>query len=72
MQDFASVSWCCAENRSSENTQELNLFEKHVDDIVCTVKGNTLITLDMQILFTIRYNSLVSNPDRKERKESFS
>ena len=31
---------------TTEDTQELNLFKKYADDIVCTVKGNPLDNLD--------------------------
>ena len=42
MQEIVWIFSYCAETVTREDTQELKLFKRYVDDIVCTVKGNTL------------------------------
>ena len=41
MQEIVWICSYCAEGRK-EDTLELKLFKRYVDDIVCTVKGNSL------------------------------
>ena len=46
MQDIVWICSYCAEKGTKKDTQELKLFKRYVDDIVCTVKGNTLVYLE--------------------------
>ena len=44
-QTMQEIVWICssfAEKSRTENTLELKLFKRYLDDIVCTVKGNPL------------------------------
>ena len=40
MQAIVWISSYCAEKGTKEDTQELNLFKRYLDDVVCTVKWN--------------------------------
>ena len=42
MQDIVWICSYCADKDTKDGTQELKLFKKYVDDIVCTVKTNPL------------------------------
>ena len=42
MQEILRICSYCAEKGRKEDTLELKLFKRYVDDIVCTVKGNSL------------------------------
>ena len=42
MQEFLRICSYCSEKGRKEDTLELKLFKSYVDDIVCTVMGNSL------------------------------
>ena len=46
MQDIVWICSYCAEKGTKEDTQELKVFKRYVDGIVCTVKGNPLDYLE--------------------------
>ena len=46
MQEIVWICSYCAEKGRKEDTLELKLFKRYVDDIVCTVKGNPLDYLE--------------------------
>ena len=46
MQEFVWICSYCAEKGRKEDTLELKLFKRYVDDIVCTVKRNPLDYLE--------------------------
>ena len=46
MQEIVWICSYCAEEGRKEDTLELKLFKRYVDDIVCTVKGNPLDYLE--------------------------
>ena len=59
MQDIVWICSNCSEKGTKEDTQELKLFKRYVDDIVFTVKGNPLDYLEsanslhMNLQFTL-------------------
>ena len=46
MQEFVWIGSYCTEKGRKEDTLELKLFKRYVDDIVCTVKGSPLDYLE--------------------------
>ena len=46
MQQIVWIYSCCAKNGAAKDTQELKFFNRYMDDIVCTVKGNPLDYLE--------------------------
>ena len=46
MQEIVWICSYCEEKSRKEDRLELKLFKRYVDDIVCTVKGNTLDYLE--------------------------
>ena len=49
MQEIVWICSYCAEEGRKEDTLELKLLKRYVDDIVCTVKGNPLDYLEYAI-----------------------
>ena len=46
MQEIVWICSYCAEKGTKEDTQELKLFKRYVDDLVCNFNGNPLDYLD--------------------------
>ena len=46
MQDIVWICSYCAEKGTKEDTQELKLIKRYVDDTVCTINGNPLDYLE--------------------------
>ena len=46
MQDIVLICSNCAEKGTKEDTYEMKLFKRYVNDIVCIVKGNSLDYLE--------------------------
>ena len=66
MQEVVWICSYCAEEGKKEDTLEMNLFMRYVDDIVCMVKGNPLNYLEYANSFHKNLQFTLETPNGSE------